>query len=289
MHVGLSRPSAPRPPVADIDAAVIGHLAEQAGFESVFLGEHAITPLAEAAASSVYADGVPFNQDAMVGLSRLSAATSSIRFGFGVCLIVQHNPVRLAKQLACLDHYSGGRLICGIGIGWSRHETEALGGRFERRWGQAREAVGLMRALWTQDRVEHDGEFFAVPPIRCFPQPAQKPGPPILMGSHGGQSFQRIADYADGWMPGIVGDDAIVAGPAMIRDGIVRIRTLAAQVGRRFDDVPVTVVLRGTVNRDVLRRYEDAGVERVAVSMPMATTAGEAEKAIGEMADTLLA
>jgi len=288
MHIGLSRPKAPPYPTPDVDAAIVARHAEQAGFESILFGEHSITPTDEGVSHSIHTEGVPYFQEPVVALSRVSAATTRLKFGFGVCLVPQHNPVRLAKQLACLDHYSGGRLIVGIGTGWSRAETEALGGRFERRWGQVREIVGLWRRLWTGERVEHQGEFFQVPPVRCFPQPAQRPGPPILIGAAQDSALQRAADYCDGWMPAFVTPEAVAAGPERIRAGKARIRELAQQAGRSMDDAPVTAIVHGGTGRDQLKRFEDAGVERLCVMLPFFDDAEGARRAVTQMAEQVL-
>src|SRR5690606_20847289 len=99
MLIGLSRPTAPHYPVPDVDAALVARHAEELGFDSILFGEHPIRPLDEDTVNTVHTDGVPYFQDAVVALSRISGMTQRIRFGFGICLVVQHNPVRLAKQL----------------------------------------------------------------------------------------------------------------------------------------------------------------------------------------------
>ncbi|MET0183112.1 MAG: TIGR03619 family F420-dependent LLM class oxidoreductase [Caulobacterales bacterium] len=288
MHIGLSRPKAPAPPIPDVDAAFVAHCAEAAGFESILYGEHPITPLSDGVTNVVHTEGVPYFQDAVVALARVSAATKRIKFGFGICIVVQHNPVRLAKQLAGLDYYSGGRLLVGIGTGWNRVETEALGGRFEQRWAQTEEAIELARALWTQDRVEHRGRFFKVDPVRCFPQPAQAGGPPILMGAGSDLALKRLAKYCDGWMPAFVTPDAIANGAQTIRAGRAKVRAFARELGREMNVVPVTAILRGDATRDDLKRFEDEGVERVAISLPYFETEAGARDKIEKLAAALL-
>src|SRR3979411_2465550 len=130
MHIGVSRPPTPEYPVPDVDGALVAKHAERIGFESVFYGEPPIRPLNDPG-RSVHAAGVPFFQDTLVMLARASAMTTTLKVGAGVFLMPEHNPVLFAKQLASLDHYSGGRLIVGAGVGWSRTECELLGGNFD--------------------------------------------------------------------------------------------------------------------------------------------------------------
>ena len=288
MHIGLSRPTAPKYPVPDVDAALVAHLAEQLGFESILFGEHPIRPVEEGTVNTVHTEGVPYFQEAVVALSRISAMTTRIRFGFGVCLLVQHNPVRLAKQLACLDYYSQGRLMVGVGTGWSQVECEAVGGHFDRRWARTREAVTLMRRLWSEEKVAFDGEFTKIPPVHCFPQPWQKPGPPILIGSNSESAFKRIAEYGDGWMPALVTPEQIANGMEMIAAGRARVKALAREFGRNLDDLPVTCILRGQVDRDVIRRYADIGVERVNIIIPYYETIEQAGEQLELLAENVL-
>lgn len=288
MFIGVSRPTAPHFPIPDVDAALVARHAENYGFESILYGEHPIRPVEEHTINAVHTEGVPYFQEAIVALSRVSAMTTRIRFGFGVCLVMQHHPVRLAKQLACLDYYSGGRLIIGVGTGWSKAEAEAIGGNFSRRWAQTAEAVKLMRELWTQERVEHNGEFYNVPPVHCFPQPKQQPGPPILMGANGEKGFQRIVDFCDGWMPALVTPEQIAGGPEFIRSARAQIVALAQQQGRDMRDLPITVILRGEVDRDVIRRFEDTGIERVNIIIPYFETEEQAREQLEKLAASVL-
>lgn len=310
MHIGLSRPSPPPWPIPDVDGALIARMAEELGFESIFYGEHPVSPVADDGYAT-HAEGVPFFQDTLVMLSRASAVTSRIRLGSGVFLLPVHHPVLFAKQLASLDFYSGGRLIVGAGVGWSRIECEAMGGNFDRRWAQAREAVEVMKRLWTEDVASYEGEFFTVPPVRLFPKSAARPGPPILLpgpsfdeGSdftspRATRALRRIAAYADGWLPARVGRDQIASGPDTIRSGRERLAELCAELGRDPSMLSVTVLLRldvvpgdetwpDQVPRDLLSRYAHAGADRAIFTIPPVTNAEEAERTLRRMAECLL-
>ncbi len=310
MHIGLSRPPTPPPPLPDVDAAVVARIAEELGFESIFYGEHPITPVGDPG-QSVHSHGVPFFQDTLVALARISAVTSRIRIGSGIFLVPQHHPVMLAKQLSSLDFYSGGRLIIGAGFGWSRVECEAMGGNFDRRFGQTREAIAVMKRLWSQDVAEYAGEFYSFPPVMMAPKPLQKPWPPVLLPGpmlHDGglpdrdrhaKAFGRIVDYADGWIPGFVGTASMEGGLAVIASGRAIMAELCAEKGRDPAELQTTVLLRTEVHdgdtawpelasRDLIRRYEDLAVERVIVTIPTVTSEDHAREVLERMAGHLL-
>jgi alkanesulfonate monooxygenase SsuD/methylene tetrahydromethanopterin reductase-like flavin-dependent oxidoreductase (luciferase family) len=259
----------------------------------------------------MHAAGVPFFQDTTVMLARASAVTSRIKLGAGVFLVPLHHPVLFAKQLASIDFYSGGRLIVGAGAGWSRVQCEVMGGNFDRRWAQARETIQIAKRLWTEEVVEFHGEFYDIAPVTLFPKPASKSGPPVLLPGpalYKGdpldspaslQSFKRIVAYADGWLPGFVGAKAMEGGPEIVRTGNDILGRLCAEAGRDPRELKVTALLRTEiqdgdltwpelVGRDVIRRYEDVGVERVIVTIPTLTGAEHATEVLPRMAEALL-
>jgi probable F420-dependent oxidoreductase len=299
MKIGVSRPPTPRHPVPDVDGAVVAELAEDIGFESIFYGEHPIHPV-DQPGSGVHAHGVPFFQDTLVMLARASAMTSRIKLGSGVFLIPEHNPVLFAKQLASLDHYSRGRLVVGAGVGWSRIECELLGGNFDRRWAQTCEAIQLMKRLWTEDTVQFRGEFFDVPPVRLFPQPASKPWPPVLLGAAPSErTFRRIVAVADGWIPAFVEPAAVEGAPSLLEKSRARLDTLAVEAGREPTTIQITAILRGPqvdgdlgpgqrVDRALVARLADAGVDRVAVSLRTIHGERDAREALAHIADDVL-
>ena len=290
LHIGLSRPiSSPPYPIPDVDCALLAVHAEQAGFESILYGEHPIRPLGDPG-HSVHTHGVPLYQDTLVNLSRAVAMTKTIKVGGGVWLMPEHNPIAFAKQLATLDHYSGGgRLLVGVGTGWSFVEITLLGGRFDRRWAQMREAVTIMKMLWTQERVEYDGEFWKVPPVLCFPRPATKPHPPILLGGHHENMIPRMVDYADGWMAAFVTPEALAGGPEKVRDWRAKTDRLCAEKGRDPKEIEFSAIMDGAVDRDVLRRFEDTGaLARVNITLPPISTPEEGYAAIDRIARALL-
>ena len=308
MHIGLSSPAQAAYPEADLDAALVARVAEELGFEALFYGEHPVTPAGEAGFGPYAA--VPYFQDTLVALARASGATTRLTLGSGVFLLPLHQPVMFAKQLASLDFYSGGRLVVGAGFGWSRGECQAMGVDFERRFASGLEAIRVMKALWTQDAVEFRGEFFDVPPITIFPKPAQTGGPPILLP--GGPlnfhepwdspklvpRFRRIVNYADGWIPAMMGAEEIRNGPQRLAEGRRLLAQLCAEVGRNVDELQTTAHLRTETgqeddfpqlpDRDTLRRYEDLGVERALVKPPTLRDEAHAREVLARMAEAVL-
>jgi alkanesulfonate monooxygenase SsuD/methylene tetrahydromethanopterin reductase-like flavin-dependent oxidoreductase (luciferase family) len=112
-----------------------------------------------------------------------------------------HNPVILARRFATLDILSSGRVIAGLGIGWSKDEYEVSGIPFEHRGQRADEFVQILKRIWTDEVVEFKGQFYSIPASKIGPKPVQKPHPPILLGGFSPKTFLRIVNYADGWIP----------------------------------------------------------------------------------------
>ena len=137
-----------------MDPAVLAAKAEDLGFESFWVPEHPIVPITTTSPHGGSPDGViPESYkrivDPFVALACASVATRTIKLGTGICLVPEHNPLLLAKEIATLDQYSGGRFLFGIGAGWLKEESEVLGVDFPHRWTQTREAVLAMKELWT--------------------------------------------------------------------------------------------------------------------------------------------
>jgi alkanesulfonate monooxygenase SsuD/methylene tetrahydromethanopterin reductase-like flavin-dependent oxidoreductase (luciferase family) len=117
----------------------------------------------------------PWTLEYRLRLARASAVTQTLKLGTGICLIPEHHPIHLAKQVATLDNFSGGRFLFGIGAGWLNEETAIMGGDFAHRWGQTREAILAMKALWRQETAEFHGTYYDFPPVIAFPKPVQQP------------------------------------------------------------------------------------------------------------------
>jgi probable F420-dependent oxidoreductase len=139
--------------------------------------------------------------DPLETLTYLAGHTNEI--SLGTCLIdmLFHNPVVLARRFATLDVLSQGRVIAGLGIGWSKDEYEVSGVPFEHRGQRANEFLQTLKRIWTDEVVEFKGQFYFIPASKIGPKPIQKPHPPILLGGFSPKTFLRIVNYADGWLP----------------------------------------------------------------------------------------
>ena len=267
-----------------VDVAVLAQKAESRGFESFWLPEHTIVPVHTTSRYGGTADGsIPRSMsdsgDPLIGLARASAVTQHIKLGTAISLVPEHNPILQAKQIATLDRLSNGRFIFGIGAGWLLEETEIMGGDFEHRWGQTREAILAMKELWTQDEAEFHGKYYNFPPVRCNPKPVQKPHPPVFLGGNAPNVFKRIAAWGDGWMP-------VRVTPEQVKMGRATLDELAEAAGRDPKTIRL-MVCNVPADRDSIRALESAGADRVTVSLPRDTGEGMLQK-LEQIADSVL-
>ena len=261
MKIGVSVPTVIGAPV---DVAVLAKKAEDLGFESIWVPEHPILPVNTSSAFPGSPDGaIPESyahmMDPFVALGGASAVTTTLKLGTGVCLVPERNPLLLAKVIATLDHYSGGRFLFGIGAGWLKEETEIMGGNFSHRWGQTRESVLAMKELWTQDEAEYHGKYYDFPPVRSFPKPAHKPHPPVILGGMAKNVLQRVVAWGDGWLPNRVTPEQVKAGRATLDE-------LAVASGRDPQSIEISVFGRSP-DREEIKRFEDAGAGRAVVRL----------------------
>ncbi len=237
---------------------------EERGLESLFVPEHTHIP---ASRKSPWPGGPNLPReywhtlDPFVTLAAAAAVTSRLKLGTGICLVIERDPITLAKEVASLDHMSRGRVLFGIGGGWNAEEMENHGTDFGARWKILRERIAAMKEIWTRDEAEYHGKFVSFDKIWSYPKPVQKPYPPILVGGGGAHARQRAVDFDGHWMP-IVGRDPI-------DDAIADLRQRAERAGR--DPATVTVSLFGArPDESKLATWRDLGVARVLFPLPSA-------------------
>jgi len=245
------------------DIGAFAKKAEDLGFESLWMAEHPIIPVATNSKYGGTPDGsippaMSDMADPFISLAIASGTTSKIMLGTSICLIPEHNPLVQAKQVAALDFHSGGRFIFGIGTGWLREETEIMGGDFDHRWTQAKEAIEAMKELWTKDEAEYHGHYYDFPPVRVFPKPIQRPHPPVFLGGAATNVFKRVVNYGDGWMP-------VRATPDSVRAGRAALDELADAAGR--DPNSIQILIYGASSRDEIKQMEDAGANMATVRL----------------------
>ena len=267
-----------------MDVAVLAQRAEALGFESFWLPEHPVIPVTTTSKYGGTPDGSipPFMMDMadpFISLARASAVTETIKLGTSICLVPEHHPIAQAKQIATLDRLSNGRFIFGIGAGWLREETEIMGGDFEHRWGQTREAILAMKELWTKEESEFHGRFFDFPPVKSFPKPVQKPHPPVFLGGDAPNVFKRVVAWGDGWMP-------VRANVERVKQGRATMDELAVAAGRDPSSIQISVY-GAPHDRDEIAKYEEAGANRAIVNLS-STLEGEGLAGLEQLAKKVL-
>jgi probable F420-dependent oxidoreductase len=238
---------------------------EERGFESLWMPEHTHIPTSR---RSPWGGGPELPQyyketfDPFMALTAAAVTTRRIKLATGICLVVERDPIHTAKQVATLDHLSGGRVLFGIGGGWNAEEMASHGTDFRSRFRLMRERVEAMKAIWANDIAEYHGEFVNFEPMWCWPKPVQKPHPPILVGGAFPHGARRAVEYGDGWMP-IGGRDQ---DPVDIGH---RFRQLLAEHGRDPASLPMSV-FGARQDRRELERLRDAGMDRSVLLIPTA-------------------
>jgi probable F420-dependent oxidoreductase len=241
--------------------------AEERGFESAWLPEHLVMPAQMPASYPYTADGKPGIVpqtplfDPWIVISSLAAQTSTLRFGTAVYILPLRHPLISARALVTLDRLSGGRIILGAGVGWLKEEFDAVGVPFNRRGKLMDEIIPLMRRLWTEEVIEHDGENFQLDPVRFEPKPVQQPGIPIEIGGSSPPALRRVARMGDGWVePGSPDFDDLA-------DKIRTIHELRKAAGRDHLPFEVTVIANNIFNSaEDVKRAAEIGVTRIVVS-----------------------
>lgn len=177
---------------------------EDRGLDSLFFPEHTHIPVSRATPFPGGGDLPEWywrSHDPFVSLAAAAAVTNRIKLGTGICLVIERDPITLAKECASLDVISNGRFILGIGAGWNKEEMENHGANYQHRWKIVREKVLAMKEIWNRDEAEFHGEFVNFDPIWSWPKPVQPGGPRVWMGANSKWVFDRVAEYCEGWMP----------------------------------------------------------------------------------------
>lgn len=246
---------------------------EQRGFAGLYLPEHTHIPVSRETPYPAGGELPPEygrTLDPFVALAQAAAVTERLALGTGITLVAQHDPIDLAKQIATLDHLSGGRFTLGLGFGWNVEEAADHGVNWSTRRELVRDRMALMRALWADEPTAYEGEFGSVRASRAYPKPVQEPrgpvnGPRTLIGGAAGPKlFTHIAQYADGWLP---------IGGRGLTESVPKLREVWESAGRdpkHLQVVPYAVL----PSPGKLVHYADLGIEEIVLQLP---PAGEAE------------
>jgi probable F420-dependent oxidoreductase len=242
------------------------HLArelEQRGFAGLYLPEHTHIPVSRA---TPYPAGGELPReygrtlDALTALSAAAAVTRTLELGTAITLVAQHDPIVLAKEIATLDHLSGGRFTLGVGFGWNREEAADHGVAWEKRRASVRDRMAVMRALWAAEPTGYSGDFASVQASDAHPKPAGGTVRTLVGGTAGPRTFDHVAEYADGWMP---------IGGGGLAEVLPQLRTAWREAGRGPAD-PAVVPTAVRPSPGKLARLGDLGVEEVIVQLPPA-------------------
>jgi probable F420-dependent oxidoreductase len=218
--------------------------------------------------------------------------TTTLRLGTGVVLVAEHQPLRLAKAVASLDALSGGRVDFGVGYGWNAPEMANNGVDPAKRGAVFEENLRVIRDLWSDDVVGHEGEYSSFTPSWSLPKPVQtaaRPGPPILVGAAATKrTFRHVLDLGDGWYP--------LTGPTLLEDAD-RLRAAAAERGRTVEVSVCEMAGQmagvpwycddGAARQsliDLVQRYADGGIDRIVIGVPV-DSVGHLEDALAVLAE----
>jgi probable F420-dependent oxidoreductase len=236
--------------------------AEELGFESLWFPEHTHIPASRA---TPYPAGGELPEeyrqlyDPFLGLTAAAAVTERLLVGTGICLVVEHDPIVLAKEVATIDRISNGRFLFGVGAGWNLEEMANHGTEPESRFALMRERIEAMKLIWTEDEASFHGDHVDFDAIWSWPKPVQSPYPPVLMGGNSGAALQRAVDVADGWMPNPETRMRVLA------ERVMDLQRRAEEAGRE----PLPVTFYGVKpDPDSLAAYEKAGVNRAIFYLP---------------------
>jgi probable F420-dependent oxidoreductase len=260
-----------------IDPQSLARLVEERGHESLFFPEHTHIP---ASRVSPYPAGgdlprkYSHTYDLFVAMTAAAVATTKLRVGSGICLLIERDPIVTAKEVASIDFLSGGRVEFGVGAGWNREEMANHGTDPRKRMAILRERVEAMKAIWTEEEASYKGDHVSFDRIWSWPKPAQDPHPPVLVGGNGPTVLDRVLAFGDGWMPNYGSKDLLER---------------AAELKARADR-PVEVMVMGVpANPAVLESFERAGFKRAvhwlpsAARGPVEATLDRFEAAVAEM------
>ncbi len=245
------------------DSAVlcdVAQLAEELGYESILIGDHVMPPRKINSPYPLPVETVPWNiyqeedwPDCFAMLAFLAAATKKVRLGTSVIILPYRHPIVMAKMLATIDRLSGGRVICGVGIGWIEAEFDFLGAPFAERAVMSEEYIMVMKALWTQKKPRIDGRYITInQDVNFGPLPVQNPHPPIWVGGNTLPAMRRVARWGDGWQP-------VFLPLEVIQQKLEQLRSLVEKEGRDFYRLEISTLVGANTSLEEAKAYQATG------------------------------
>lgn len=237
------------------DLVFLAMFAEELGFDSVWVNHHVLNMgyVHDRLGNTPY-------HDALITLTWIASKTKRVRIGTSVLVMPYLHPMVLARELATLDHLSGGRLVVGLGVGSLPEENAALGVQYEGRGAYANEFIEVVRLLWTEPSATYHGQYFSFEGLVASPKPLQRPHPPIVVGGNRPPALRRVARLGDGWHPlGLTPDGVRKRLPLIRGEEKTAGRTGSAAIQVRLDMARITP--------GAVADYADAGVTELVVSL----------------------
>ena len=249
-----------------IQPAEFANAAEDRGFESVWFSEHTHIPvnfLNSAGEERKLPDYYWQTYDPFIASALAAAATRAIKIGTGVSLILEHDPIALAKTVATVDQISSGRFIFGVGAGWLAAEMENHGVSYSTRYRQIEDQLSAMKAIWTEGEAEFQGEYVNFSKLKAFPKPLQSPYPPIIGGGGAGtKSLGFIITHCDGWMP-ILGHTEW----SELKAGISDVHQRALQAERDPESVELSIFCWSPPDKSTTEDMQMHGIKKIVISL----------------------
>ena len=233
--------------------------AEERGLDSVWFSEHSHVPVRFLNTSSL-PDHLWQTYDIFVAMTLAVAATKNIKVGTGVALIVERNPIFLAKETATLDFLSKGRFIFGVGAGWIGAEMADHGVAYRTRFQLMKEQIQAIKEIWTTTESEFHGKFVNFDKLKAFPKPYQQPHPPIIMGGVGEKAIEYAAEFCDGWAPwGMEW--------TKVKEAIAKLKKQTTANGRDPNSLEISLFEESIPDQKTLEEMETAGVKRLILTL----------------------
>ena len=247
-----------------IQPAELAQACEARNFDALLLPEHTHIP---AARTTPYPAGGELpaeywtSHDPMIALAQAAVVTTKLKLGTGISLVVEHDPIVQAKQVATLDALSSGRFLFGVGSGWNVEEMANHGTDFKQRWAVLEERVQAMKAIWQNTEASYAGKYVNFDRILQEPKPVQRPNPPILIGGSSKRALECVARVGDGWMP--------IASRAGIAKGLPLLHQACERAGRDPKTLSLNAFMAPPVAGELEKLAAD-GIERAFFYLPSA-------------------
>lgn len=238
---------------------------EAIGIESLWMGEHVVLfeetehPYPGSAKGKLPVPQGGGLLDTVATFGYLAGLTETIRFGTGISLISQRNPLYTAKEFATLDWLTGGRMDFGVGVGWCKEEVLASGYSWQERGSRSDEFLQLVKSLWTEPTTTFNGQHFQVGTCHMDPKPLQNPHVPIIVGGHSRPALKRAARFGDGWY-------GFQLDPAHAAPLIENLHQLLRDNSRDPDDFEI-VITPNQVDEETINQFAELGVNRLVLHL----------------------